>query len=654
MRLKVLLAVTKCGFWPAILLFGVFVRAGSAQLPEELFRLDKVWDVELTFPRDQWRALQPNEQPGVGFFGGGPGGRPGGGPRFGMGMFLGPPSFNAADTDGNGRVTRAELEKLGQTWFDTWDKDKTGKLDDTKLKSGLDQVLAGPSNGGISGGPPRGFSLQGQDGKRNGLSSMRGLEFNYVHADLKFEGQSFRDVAVRYKGNGTYMQSASELKRPLKLDLNEFVKGQKLAGVSKLNFHNNVTDASWMNEALAYRLYRDAGVPAPRVGYARLRLNVPQEHTNTILGLYTLVENVDSNFAEDVLDSKKGLLLKPSTPQLFKYLGEDWEAYKQTYDPKTPVYASQARRVIDFCKLLTDADDATFAAQAPDFVDFDEISRFLAVTVWISTLDSILGMGQNFVVHLHPKTKKLQLMPWDLDHAFGQFGMRGSQEEREQLSIREAWNPEVRFLYRLMKIPAFEQAYLDRLREFQGSLFKPERLSRQVDELAAVIRESVKLDGEEKLARFDRVVSGEPVPMMGFGGGGPGAPRPEGARPSESARPEGARNGGPRPIVGGRGFGGLPPKPIKGFVPARYDSVAAQLAGNSQGKKLSTGFDPARMVAGRFMEVVDSNQDRALNRTEFVGKFGTWFTEWDKDKVGAINEETLKNGLSDAFMPRPE
>ena len=643
------------------------MRAELPKTSAELFRLDKVWDVTLSFSRDQWRALQPIEPEGGGFFGGGPGGRPGGlggpggRPRFGIGMFLGTPIFKAADLNQDGKVTRAEFEGLGQRWFEKWDSDHAGKLDEAKLKAGLNTVLApagggGPPGGG--GGPPGGFSLQGPDGKRNGLSSARGIEFNYVHADLTFAGESFPDVAVRYKGNGTYMQSAQQMKRPMKVDLNEFVKGQKLAGFSKLNFHNNVTDASWMNEALAYRLYRDAGVPAPQVGYARLLLNVATAHTNTVLGLYTIVENVDANFADEVFGSKKGLLLKPSTPQLFKYLGEDWDKYKQTYDPKTPVFASQARRVIDFCKLLTDADDATFAAKAADYVDFDEVSRFLAVTVWISTLDSILGMGQNFVVHLHPKTQQLQLIPWDLDHSFGQFGMRGSQEEREQLSIREAWNPEVRFLNRLMKVPAFEQMYLARMKEFQGSLFKPERLSHQVDELAVVLRDSVKLEGEDKFRRFEKVVAGESVVAMGFGGGGGGGPRPEGARPEgarprESARPERTRPPGGRPAGGMPGFGGTPPKPIKGFAPARYQSVAAQLEGKNPGKKLSNGFDPAQMMASRFFELLDENQDKALSQAEFVRNFGKWFAEWDKDKTGAIDEDTLKNGLSDVFMPRP-
>ena len=108
------------------------------------------------------------------------------------------------------------------------------------------------------------MNLQGPEGKRNGLASAAGIEFKYVHANLDFEGIQFQNVAVRYKGNGTFMESRNSRKRSLKIDLNEFRPGQKLAGITKLNLHNNVTDGSWMNEALSYQLYRDAGVPAPR------------------------------------------------------------------------------------------------------------------------------------------------------------------------------------------------------------------------------------------------------------------------------------------------------------------------------------------------------------------------------------------------------
>lgn len=85
------------------------------------------------------------------------------------------------------------------------------------------------------------MSLQGPEGKRNGLASMLGIEFSYVRASMELEGEDFPEVAVRYKGNGTFLESRGSLKQSLKVHLNRFVKGPKLAGMSQLNFHNNVS-----------------------------------------------------------------------------------------------------------------------------------------------------------------------------------------------------------------------------------------------------------------------------------------------------------------------------------------------------------------------------------------------------------------------------
>ena len=96
------------------------------------------------------------------------------------------------------------------------------------------------------------------------------MDFPSVHADLDFEGQTIPNVSVRYKGNGTFLQSRASLKRSLKVDLNDGFPGPQTRGVTKLNLHNSVTDPSWMNEVLSYRLFRDAGVPAPRTALSRV------------------------------------------------------------------------------------------------------------------------------------------------------------------------------------------------------------------------------------------------------------------------------------------------------------------------------------------------------------------------------------------------
>ena len=283
-------------------------------------------------------------------------------------------------------------------------------------------------------------------------------------------------MSVRYKGNGTFLQARSSLKRSLKVDLNKGFPGRKLRGVSKLNFHCNVTDASWMNEVLSYRLFRDAEVPAPRTAYARVYLTVPGKHENKFLGLYSLVENVDNDFAKQRFGTKKGAIFKPVAHRMFEDMGDDWKAYQQAYDPKTPVSDEETRRVIAFCQLVSHAEDEDFAKEVADFLDLDEFARFMAVTTWLSTLDSLLAMGQNYVVYLHPTTHRFQFIPWDLDHSFGQFYPLGTQEQRETLSIHKPWAGENRFLERVFKVDEFQRRYLAYLKEFDATICRPERI----------------------------------------------------------------------------------------------------------------------------------------------------------------------------------
>ena len=58
-------------------------------------------------------------------------------------------------------------------------------------------------------------------------------------------------------------------------------------------------DPSKAREALAFALFREAGVPAPRTALAEVTLSVPGRHEKAYLGLYTLVEPVDRAFLKE-------------------------------------------------------------------------------------------------------------------------------------------------------------------------------------------------------------------------------------------------------------------------------------------------------------------------------------------------------------------
>jgi spore coat protein H len=653
-------AKTACSIAMSCLL-AVWAAPGQESGPQkssELFRTTNVWTVHLTLTPEQWDAMEPKGARG-GFFGdpGGPRGR--GGPRgpggMGPAVFIAPTFLKQGDQNHDGKLSREEFHALAEKWFVDWDQPKGGKLTADQVGAGLNSTVAPPDFGAPgAGGRGPGLNLQGQEGKRNGLASAMGIEFPYVHADMDFEGRLFKNVAVRYKGNGTWMQSRGSLKRSLKVDLTEFGQSQKLAGVTKVNFHNNVTDSSWMNEVMSHRLFREAGVPAARTAFARIYVTVAGKYDRQYLGLYSVVENIDNNFAQERFGTRKGALLKPVTRDLFNYIGDDWAKYKQTYDPKTGLSQKEIRRVIDFAKLLANAADAELAAQLGNYLDLDEFARFMAVTVWLSTMDSILGPGQNYYVYLHPETHKFEFMPWDLDHSFGQFGMMGSQEQREQLSIHQPWQGQNRFLERVFKVAAFKQLYLAKLDEFSQTIFRPERFPRQVDEIAAAIRPAIKDESETKLARFDQAVSGEPVEPMRLGEP-PGGPQP------------GSSEDGPGPRFGGPGGPFRPAKPIKTFVTARAQSVVDQLAGKSEGQTMSGfgfggrgggrgpggpgRFGPGMFLGNAFMAALDTNQDQQITRDEFTRGFARWFDAWDTDKSGLLTEEQLRAGINQDFSP---
>ena len=256
---------------------GLARKAHGGEVPakaSDLFRTDKVWTLHLRFTPEQWAAMEPKG-----------GSNPFDMSAFGLGMFLTPAVMRDGDKDKDDRLSAAEFRELGERWFAAWDRDGDGILDSKQVREGLKASSCRPGRRRPEGrGGPAGMMLQGRKGKRNGVSSaLMGVDFEYVHADLEFEGKTFPDVAVRYKGNGTFMESRGSLKRSLKIDLNKYVKGQKLAGVTTLNLHNNVTDAGMMNEVLSLPALPRRRGPGPAHGLCpRVRHRARQARPRSI------------------------------------------------------------------------------------------------------------------------------------------------------------------------------------------------------------------------------------------------------------------------------------------------------------------------------------------------------------------------------------
>src|SRR5205823_4547911 len=77
-------------------------------------------------------------------------------------------------------------------------------------------------------------------------------------------------------------------------------QGNRLAGMTRINLKAMYNDPSQVREALAWRLFGLADIPAPRHTYAKLAFGTRYR------GLFSVIEHVDEKFLSDRLGGGEG------------------------------------------------------------------------------------------------------------------------------------------------------------------------------------------------------------------------------------------------------------------------------------------------------------------------------------------------------------
>jgi spore coat protein CotH len=335
------------------------------------------------------------------------------------------------------------------------------------------------------------------------------------------------------------------------VDIDRYDDTARFRGLKSLTLNCGVHDASKAREALAYSVYRAAGVPAPRTAFAEVTLTVPDKYDREYVGVYTLVESVDKNYLKQRYKTDKGLLMKPERLRSLDYLGDDWERYKGTYQPKRDAKPEESKRVIEFTKLVNMAADADFNREIGKYLDIDAFLKFLAATAAVSNLDSFFTIGHNYCLYLHPDTHQFHFIPWDVDLSLGNFPLFGTPEQQMDLSLTKPYMAN-RLADRIMANREFAERYQAVLKEVLPVCFDKEKLLKEVAVIEKTVKPLIEKEAKAVAARKEN-------------GGGFGMP---GAGP----------------------FGRQPPD-LRQFIEKRSESIAAQLAGKSKGY-VPTGFGP--------------------------------------------------------------
>jgi putative membrane-bound dehydrogenase-like protein len=366
---------------------------------------------------------------------------------------------------------------------------------------------------GFPGGPPQAKEKKQKD-KRVRDRNLFGVEFPRVLADLTAGSKTYTNVSLRYDGNATYFASASDVKRPFHIQLAHHAK-QHFHGLSTINLHPGSLDPTRGREALAYSVFRAAGVPAPRTAFAEVTLTVPGRFDKEYLGLYTLVEEVDAAFLRERFKTDKGLLMKPQRLRSIDYLGDKWESYKGQYQPQTEATKEQSSRVIAFAKLVNEGSDAAFAKEVGSFLDVDGFLRFLAANALLSNVESFFALGHNYSLFLHPTTNRFVFLPGDAELALANFLLMGSAEQLMNLSLTQPYPGPNKLADRLLAIKEVKEKYRKLLEELTADCFTRERLLKEIAAVEAVTKGPLERERKAVAARRKANPGFGPPPRFG-------------------------------------------------------------------------------------------------------------------------------------------
>lgn len=249
--------------------------------------------------------------------------------------------------------------------------------------------------------------------------------------DVRIDGILLPDAGIRYKG---YSSSASgRVKNPFNIKLDEVHDGQDHQGYDKLKLSNVIQDPSFLREILAYEIARQY-MPASLTSFADVYVN------DTLIGLYTNVEDVGKDFLKEHFGSKGGTFIKGNPAEvdltgensnLSDTPGTDSTAYYDLYELESDHGWKDLLRLID---VLNNQPDSIASE-----LNVDRALWMHAFNYALINFDSYVGYAQNYYLY-RDEWERWNTIPWDLNMSFASFRLTDASTYWNGFTIPQAIN----------------------------------------------------------------------------------------------------------------------------------------------------------------------------------------------------------------------
>jgi spore coat protein CotH len=304
----------------------------------------------------------------------------------------------------------------------------------------------------------------------------------YVPVDVSFDGETFRRVGFRLKGNSTlfFTWRRGSDKLPFRLNFDGLesrfpeTRDQTFFGFPNLAFTNGNLDNSYLRGKVVTDLFREAGIPAAQVAFMRVYLD--RGAGLSYLGLYTMLEVPDGPMLRRVFGSDRGNLYKPHG------IGGRWAAFDRESLPKrTNQEDEDWTDIQDAIAVLHSpkADRASWRSRFEARFDVPVFLRWLALNTIIGNVDAYGGVsGHNYYPYGSPRHRdRIFWIPWDHDLAMPTGGL-GTPLPGTPIDLfhdRAGGNwPLIRFL---LDDPMYRQMYRAQVDQLMATVFDPARVS---------------------------------------------------------------------------------------------------------------------------------------------------------------------------------
>ena len=356
-------------------------------------------------------------------------------------------------------------------------------------------------------------------------------------------GALFSSQAFCIKNSGNHTLRAP--KRSWRIILDAAGPDNRLAGMRRLNLKAMWNDPAQMREALAWRLFGLADVPAPRHTYAKFAFG------STYRGLFNVIEQVDRRFLKDRFgENHLGNLYKTGCRDigcatLAYRTGPDGDdsgrqyyvpgAAEHTYRLKTNADNPEANTYDDLACLIRTIngvglpggrerfDTDAFRESVDGILDAEAFLRWAAVNMLLGSWDNYYATPSNYYLYNsgHPGAAEdfagspyFHFIPWDYDNCLGidYFGTRWQYGDILDWAgnTRRYWKnrktSHIPLVRNLLRHHDYRQYYLDYLEHMLDTEFSPNAIAAQIgthsgDGLWQRIRQAAYLESDTPWGR---------------------------------------------------------------------------------------------------------------------------------------------------------